>query len=265
LHPAPMAALTVFLASCLFCLAVLLAAKLTSPHVRLLLVCVAGLISIPGFLYIFYYAHLMDGAVWFYNLRIRRNTELLAAGLGFLAGIIYSNWKPETPAQKATIPLVTLVALFIPFLKPLLDPLNYATLKSNCPGEVCLQSTPSTCGPSSAATILKMYGDPTSERELAENSFTSHGGTEIWYLARALQRRGYATQVLVQPAASPLPQLPAIAGVVLPGGAGHFIAMLSESNGQVTLADPLDGKHQVSAANLRQAYHFTGFFLTIQR
>lgn len=258
-----MAALTIFLAFCLFWLARFLAARLPSPPGKSLLLFVAVFFSIPGFLYVFYYTHLMDGAAWFYNLRIHRNTEFLASGLGFLAGILYDYWQPETRTEKATIPLITLVALSIPFLKPVLDPLDYAKLKANCAGEVCLQSTPSTCGPSSAATILKMFRDQTSERELAQSSFTSRGGTEIWYLARALQRRGYATQVLVQSSVSPLPQLPAIAGVILPGGAGHFIAVLSESNGQVTLADPLSGKLQVPALELQKVYHFTGFFLII--
>ncbi len=260
-----MAAVTVFLAFCLFWLARFLAARLPSPPGKSLLFFVAVLFSIPGFLYVFYYTHLMDGAVWFYSLRIHRNTELLASGLGFLAGILYDYWQPETRAEKATISIITLVALSIPFLKPLLDPVNYAALKTSCTGEVCLQSTPSTCGPSSAATILKMFGDSASERELAESSFTSRGGTEIWYLARALQLRGYATQVLVQSSVSPLPRLPAIAGVILPGGAGHFVAVLGEKNGQVTLADPLSGKFQFPASELQKAYHFTGFFLTIRR
>ena len=265
MHPAAMAALTVFLAGCLFYLGMILAAKLTSRPWRVLFLSVAVLFSLPAFFYIFYYTHLMDGAVWFYNLRIHSNTELLASGLGFLAGTVYASRRPETLPQKATIPLITLVALMIPFLKPLLDPLNYAALSANCAGEVCLQSTPSTCGPSSAATILRLFGDNASEKDLAQESFTSHGGTEIWYLARALQRRGYNTKVVAQPATSPLPPLPAIAGVTLPGGVGHFLAVLSESNSQVTLADPLRGRFQVPSADLQRAYHFTGFYLAIRR
>ena len=265
MHPPAMAALTVFVAFCLFCLGLIFAAKLTSLPWRLFLLSVAVLLSIPSILYIFYYTHFMDGAVWYYNLRTQPNTELLASGLGFLAGILSALWKPESLTQRAAIPVITLIVLLIPFLKPLFDPLNYAGLNANCPEEVCMQSTPSTCGPSSAATILKMYGDTTSERELAESSFTSHSGTEIWYLARALQRRGYVTQVIVQSVPAPLPPLPAIAGVTLPGGAGHFVALLSQKNGQVTVADPVTGEIQIPSSDVPKTYHLTGFFLTVSR
>jgi hypothetical protein len=92
-----------------------------------------------------------------------------------------------------------------------------------------------------------------------------HGGTEIWYLARALNLKGYTTEVVIQRAVDRLPALPAIAGVVLHGGAGHFIAVLSENRGQVTLADPLGGESVVGLRNLAREYHFTGFSLTIRR
>lgn len=99
---------------------------------------------------------------------------------------------------------------------------------------------------------------------MAKAAFSTHGGTEIWYLARALNKRGYSTEVVIQRGEKPLPALPAIAGVVLPGGAGHFLAVLSEKDGQVTLADPLRGKVVVALPELRSTYRFTGFFLTVR-
>jgi Peptidase C39 family len=260
-----MAALTVFLAFFLFFAGLIFANRITSRPVKMLLTLVAVLASAPAGLYILYYAHLFDDATWYYNLRIRPNTELLAGGLGLLAGIIFAESKLESLRQRLAIPIVTLIALLIPFAKSLLDRVDYQKLKTDCPGDVCLQSTPSTCGPSSAATILKMYGDTASERELAEAASTSQGGTEVWYLARALQRRGYATQVIIQSPENPFPSPPAIAGVILPGGAGHFIAVLAKNNGKFTLADPLRGKSQIPDSELSKAYHFTGFFLTVHR
>jgi len=126
-----------------------------------------------------------------------------------------------------------------------------------------MQSTFSTCGPSSAATILKAFGQTASEKELASECLTSRGGTEIWYIARAFRRRGFRTQVQVQTAASMSPVSPAIAGVVLPGGAGHFIAILSQTPTEITIADPMKGKLIVKRAELNNYYHFTGFFLII--
>jgi Peptidase C39 family len=91
------------------------------------------------------------------------------------------------------------------------------------------------------------------------------GGTKIWYLARTLQKRGYATQVIIHRLDSPLPKLPAIADVVLGGGGGHFIALLGEQDGQVTIADPLRGKFRIPKSNLAKTFRFTGFFLAVSR
>jgi hypothetical protein len=58
--------------------------------------------------------------------------------------------------------------------------------------------------------------------------------------------------------------MPAIAGVVLRGGSGHFIAVLSDTDGQVMIADPLVGRLVMKRESLYRAYKFTGFFLTVQ-
>jgi len=136
-------------------------------------------------------------------------------------------------------------------------------LRDRCEGEVCMQSAFSTCGPSSAATLLKTLGQTASEKQLAGECLTSRGGTEIWYIARAFQRRGFRTQVLIEPKEALSPPSPAIAGVVMPGGAGHFIAIMSETADEVTIGDPMKGKLLVKRADLRNHYHFTGFFLVI--
>jgi hypothetical protein len=73
-------------------------------------------------------------------------------------------------------------------------------------------------------------------------AFTYRGGTENWYLSRALRDRGFGTRVVVE---SPLPdQLPkpSIAGVILGDGAGHFIAVLSQKGSQVTVVESTQGK-----------------------
>jgi hypothetical protein len=54
------------------------------------------------------------------------------------------------------------------------------------------------------------------------------------------------------------------AGVVLPGGAGHFIAVLSESPDLITIGDPLKGKLVLTKAEIKAAYHFTGCSLAIR-
>jgi predicted double-glycine peptidase len=131
----------------------------------------------------------------------------------------------------------------------------------------------STCGPASAATLLNVLGHPASEQELARESFTSRGGTENWYLARALRRRGLDVAFELRPTVDgvlpsvipdDIPSL-AIAGVLLPGRAGHFIAILGSDGDSVTFADPIDGKHTMTRAQLLERYHFTGFFMVVRR
>ncbi len=229
------------------------------------LVLLALMLACPGLLFALYYTHLFDGASWFYNLRTIRYTELLACGMGFAAGMLDAWWQPESFGEKAIVPSALAVLVFVPFVKPLLNPLDLGQLKDRFQGDVCLQSTFSTCGPASAVTLLRSFGDEVSERELARESFTSRGGTEIWYLARALRRRGIATNVAIRmPGDSTIPS-PAIAGVILPGHAGHFIAVLTSDGTQVTIADPLKGKLVLSKKELSNYYQFTGFFLVLHR
>jgi Peptidase C39 family len=257
---------TVIGAAIFFWVGLTLERKVQSTSMRVCLLLVAMLLACPGLLFVLYYVHLFDSAAWFYNLRTVRYTELLGSGLGLLAGVIHVWWQPESIGEKAAVPTVLFVLVLIPFVKPLLDPLNLSQLKDRCEGDVCLQSTFSTCGPASAATLLRAFNGDASEKQLARESFTSRGGTEIWYLARALQRRGIGTRVVINTAGTDmtLPS-PAIAGVVLPGNAGHFIALVRSDDSQVTFVDPMKGKGTLSAEELKRQYHFTGFFLLLSQ
>jgi hypothetical protein len=255
----PMAALTVVGAAICFRLGAMVQSKLNSHFERCLLWITCLALAVPSFLFPLYYTHAIDNVVWFYRFRT------LQFGVGFLAGAFYSWFAPETLTERLAAPVVTLLLVSVPFLKPILQPIDLDRLSNQSSGGVCLQSTQSTCGPSSAATILRAFGKTASERELAHECLTSRGGTEIWYVARAFRRRGFVTDFVVQaPLRGRFPS-PAIAGVLLPGGAGHFIAILDESDNVVTVADPLKGKFTIGKAELQRSYAFTGFFLEIQR
>jgi hypothetical protein len=248
----------------LFGLGAVISKKTTNPRKRIALLLAGVLLSIPGGLFIAYYTHFFDNAAWFYNFRALPGIEIAAAGLGFLAGITYTWLEPESLGEKVFLPGVLFILVLGPFAKPLLDALDYERLSDRWKDGICLQSTFSTCGPSSAATILKAFGQDASEQELAKECYTSRGGTEIWYIMRALRKRGFRTNVVIQSTENPLPETPAIAGVVLRGGSGHFIAVMSETGGQVVIADPLVGRLVVKREDLYRTYHFTGFFLTVQ-
>jgi len=254
----------VLLAGVLFSAGSILEKKTDSHWGRIWLFAGSILVSFPSILFALYYTHLFDNAAWFYSFRTLPYTELVVAGSGLLAGVLTSWFGPETLGERAAVPAGLVVVLMIPFVKPLLDPIDLKRLKETCEGEVCIQSTHSTCGPSSSATILKLLGQTASEKGLARECFTSRGGTEIWYIARAIKRRGLEASVQIQSPDHLSPPSPAIAGVVLPGGAGHFIAIMNVTADQITIGDPMKGKLVVKKDDLRSAYHFTGFFLVIR-
>jgi len=259
----PNAIPTILLSFLWFWLWASLTRRIDSRARRAALLILAVILSIPGALFVIYYAHLFDNAAWFYQFRTAPYSELAASGLGALAGFLHCVFQPKSLREKLVLPVALGVLLFIPFIKSVLDPVDYGTLRPECDGEVCLQSTPSTCGPSSAATLLKLFGQNASEQELARESFTYRGGTEIWYIARVLQKRGFRMQFVIMPRDQIAPPIPSIAGVVLPGGAGHFIAMMRANAEETTIGDPLKGKITIPRKELQSRYHFTGFFLQV--
>src|SRR5258706_2371972 len=261
----PIAVPTFLMAIALFWIGCAVGCKGDSKTPKLWLLLLAFFVSVPGCLFALYYAHFFDRAAWFYYLRALPYSELTASGLGLSAGVLQSWLQPKALGEKLVVPTAFAVMLFVPFMKSALDPVDDTRLHDACEGEVCRQSTPSTCGPSSAATLLKFFGQLASEKKLARECFTYRGGTEIWYIARAFRRRGFIADFVIQPPDRISPPSPSIAGVVLPGGAGHFIAVLSESPDHTTIGDPLKGKLILTKAELNAAYHFTGFFLVIQQ
>jgi predicted double-glycine peptidase len=257
----PVVLVTVLGAAVLFCLGSNLAKKARTRQSRALLLLAGLVLAVPGLLFALYNTHLLDGWSWFYTFRVLPFTDFLPGGIGLLAGVLHSWFEPETRGEKIVVPAALAIAVLIPFAKPLLDPMELDRLHDHCDGEVCMQSTFSTCGPSSAATLLKAFGQIASEKQLAREGLTSRGGTEIWFIARAFERQGFRTQILIQSPDHLSPPSHAIAGVVLPGRSGHFVAILSETSDEVTIGDPLKGKLVVKRADLKDYYHFTGFFL----
>ncbi|MDH3345555.1 MAG: hypothetical protein OEL75_00050, partial [Kiritimatiellaceae bacterium] len=141
-------------------------------------------IGLPGFLFSLYYFHWFDHAEWFYEFRSLPMTELTACGAGLLVGFLAELFKEaEVPSRFFLIVLLCL-GIMIPYLKPLISPLDFSRFVERWEKGVCLQSTPSSCGPASAATIFKSFGIDVTEREIAKECFSSEGGTENWYLTR---------------------------------------------------------------------------------
>jgi Peptidase C39 family len=221
----------------------------------------AALASIPSVLFTIHYLHLLPETEWFYQFRSLRGSELSVIPMGIAAGILAT----MIPRKWITTLMILLTtAGSIPYIKPLLVRLPSDFIHDQWSGNACLQSTPSTCGPASIATILKHLGLAASEREIARYAHTYAGGTEAWYLARYVRSRGLSATFDFRPGLPSDLKLPALVGVRL-GGFGHFIPLLARDGDQLTIADPLHGMERISIADLEKRCQPTGFHLSIQR
>jgi hypothetical protein len=264
----PLVVPTLIAAAALFWLGRKCEQRLTTRTSRRAFIFGALLLAVPGMVFFAYYTKLLGEPICLYRFRALKGTELTVAGLGLLAGFIHgARLKHPLWAKQLrgfTVPAILGVMVLAPFAKPLIRPLNRTLLADRWQDDVCLQSTPSTCGPASAATIARSLGRSVTEAELARDSLTYGGGTENWYLARALRDRGFQVDLIsIAPDAGSFPTS-AIAGVKLPQGTGHFIAMIGRDAANYIYGDPLTGKSVATFDQLKTTYEFTGFFLVMK-
>ena len=220
------------------------------------------LLGMPGLFVALYYLHLFDDAKWFYQFRSSPFTELTAAGAGLFAGALAELGEKQRLASPASLVVLLCLGVVAPHLKPMVAPIPEELFSDRWEDGVCLQSTPSSCGAASAATVFKALGIEQSERDIARVCFTYLGGTENWYIARAFRRHGLAVTYRIEEALPADLRSPAIAGVSI-GGMGHFIAILEISEGGCIIGDPLVGRKVQPINRLTNQYDFTGFFMEI--
>ncbi len=218
-----------------------------------------GVLAIPSILFASYYLHILPERVWFYTLRSWSGSELFAVFLG-AAGGVFATLLPRFIL--VILLALTVLTVSVPYLKMIINPLRIADLKDKWEGDACLQSTESTCGPASSASILRFLGEDASESEIARSAYSTASGTEAWYLARYFRARGLTPKFDFQPTFVPSIPMPSIVGVRM-GSFGHFIAVLKISDGIITFVDPLSGKRELKAEEFLRAFTFTGFHLSI--
>ena len=185
-------------------------AKSRSKKFRLVALATFGILAIPGASFAIYYAHLLPEPAWYFQFRSLPGTEYLFIAVGACGGALAS----LLPQSLFLMPLTLAAAFCIaPIIKPFIGPIPENAITDRWEGDVCLQSTPSTCGAASVATILRTFEISVSESELAREAFSYAGGTEAWYLARTVRRRGLNAHFHFSPE---LPQgfvFPAVVGV----------------------------------------------------
>ncbi|HEY1122521.1 MAG TPA: hypothetical protein VGE67_13005, partial [Haloferula sp.] len=183
-----------------------------------------------------------------------------------LFGAAAGAWRNVLPKLLKSLPTAAgAFLLTIPFLKPVFRPLNTAALEERWEGDVCYQSSMVTCGPASAANILRFLGDKkVTERDLAIESWTSQSSTEAWHLARTLRHRGYRVKFLAPDGLPAKEDLPGILGT---GSkmAGHFIALLEIENGEVHYINPLGGRFKRPVKDFLKYHELEPFFMSVQK
>lgn len=225
---------------------------------RIFLTILSLVAAVPGASFAAYYLHVIPEREWYYEFRSAVGVEFMLIFVGAAGGMVAS----LLPRVLKVIPLLGVaVCMMLPLIKPFIGPLGQ--LKDEWNGGVCLQSTPSTCGAASTATVLSDLGGTTGEAELARAAHSYDGGTEAWYLARAARVRGYQVRFDFAEGFAPDGRLPAVVGVRL-AGAGHFIAVLARDGEKFVVGDPLRGREVLTLEEMRRRYVFTGFHMRVR-
>ncbi|MES2594564.1 MAG: cysteine peptidase family C39 domain-containing protein [Verrucomicrobiota bacterium] len=230
--------------------------------VRILWLAVLVPLSLPAISFAVYYSHKLPEWEWFYALRSYPGTEFLAVFLGGAAGVVATLVGPFL--RVVLLPLLIVVTA-VPYIKPLIGPIPEDMFQDRQWKGAALQSTPSTCGPTSVVNLLNRLDVAASEREIARAAFSYQGGTEAWYLARYVRQRGLNPRFVFEKTFTSETGLPAMVGVRFPGGAGHFIAVIELKDNQVIYVDPLNGETTCSLAEFLARYDFTGFHMVVRR
>lgn len=230
-------------------------------RLRFALLVILSILSAPSILVILYYFHILPETECFYSFRALWGSEFAILFPAAAAGMISS----FLPRVLIAFPLFALLLVGLgPYIKPLISPLDINQLQDRWKGDACLQSTSSTCGPASVASILKHFGIQLSERDIARDAHSYTGGTEAWYLARVVRKNGFGAKFVFRTQVDPNIPLPALAGVRI-GGMGHFIAVLSRQDGKTTFVDPLSGEETMPTDDFLKRYRFTGFHMTVTK
>jgi hypothetical protein len=252
-----------------FLLGIWLAKKAKPNFQKVFLSLVATLAAIPSLLFVIYYTGIFGEAMWFYSFRAIPGTEFSACGMGLLAGWLQA-FRNRTPrlnkrVSAGFIPFIATLCVTIPYLKGILLRPDWNKFEDEWSGNVCLQSSESSCGPASAATVLKFFGMTVSEKQIAQEAFTSRRGTENWYLIRAIRRHGLVANYALHKVGDTDFSFPSIIGVRLgdESGSGHFITVLGKEGGDFLIGDPLGGLHVFSEAQVTNHYYLTGFCIVV--
>lgn len=240
-----------------------LAQHVTQPWARAAVLAVAVVGCLPALLFLGYYLHVIREPLWYVEWRSVPGIEICSAFSALLPGYLADRMPPRRRVRRGIIGMCAVLVL-APYLKPVLLPVALgAHWADRWPQGVCLQSSPSTCGPAALATVLARAGIHRTEREIARATYTCASGTELWYLLRYARRQGVHAVCRHQPHIAAI-AVPAILGTRI-SSYGHFIILLACDHGRVTIGDPISGRTELTEAQFHGQYQFDGCVLEIHR
>ena len=220
-----------------------------------------------------YFLHILDRS-WYFEWRSRSETDLLAGTVGFAVGcaaamarlrLLSDETSKYSAVRSAAIYATLSISLSVlAFAKPWITPAAQSSWPAIWKDGVCMQRTVSTCGPCSAATLLRELGYTASERDLSIESQATISGTLNWLLVRALRTRGFTVKYASPQNIDEVIPI-SIVGVTMPGGAGHFITYLGRDGEHYVIGDPLAGRLRLTSAELVRRYRFDGFAISVRR
>jgi Peptidase C39 family len=246
---------SLFLAVVLYLVGFFLIGKIAKKSGYFLLL-LTFLCCLPALSMILYYFHLVKLPNWYINFRTISGMEISVAFFGLFFGLLSDH------KSKIFLIIPALALVLIPFIKPIIRPLTIRQI-SEWKDDVCIQSTPATCGPSSLASILRYYGIETSEYELAKNSYSCSSGTEIWYILRCGKAKGLNYKLSTVNSFEGL-KYPSIIGVKLMSF-GHFITVLGKSGDNFIIGDPLSGKSTLNRTEFEKLYKLDGMMIEFSK
>lgn len=110
-----------------------------------------AVLSFPACLMALYYLHVLPEWSWFYTFRSWAGSEFCVVPLGAASALFAT----LLPRMLLVLPLSGFLgSSLVPYLKPVLGPIHEEDFADHWEDGVCRQSTFSTCGPASLATIL---------------------------------------------------------------------------------------------------------------
>lgn len=164
--------------------------------------------------------------------------------------------------------LITIYFVVPPFLDPAL---LYAAME-DCDtwleDDVCMQTTPYTCGAASAVTALKQFGIDAEEKDMAFASATSRvWGTPVYTLARTIEKsygdQGISCDIKTFDTIDELAeQCPVIVVIKYRAMIDHYVTVLKVTDDFVLIGDPLKGKERLLYPVFEQKWRKIGIVVS---